>query len=244
MTMAEPALVLLAFLLGAIPFGVVVAELRGGVDLRQVGSGNIGATNVTRALGRSAGVVTTVCDASKGLLPVVAAQLMSFSVLATSTVAAAAFLGHCYSPYLGFRGGKGIAVGLGVSLGMAPIPALLSLAVWSLFLGLWHTVSLASLAAAALLPVSAAILPSTRPFLPVILFILLVVVFKHRGNIRRMRSGTEHQFVEPGRADAGTLTLASAPESLQADPKASHEARGQRAAATSKAAESDEGDSP
>jgi len=187
----DAALIIASFFLGAVPFGVLVNRALGGPDLRTIGSGNIGATNVTRALGRKAGFITALLDITKGLIPVLVGKNLGLDTLSLSLVAAAALLGHCYSPYLGFRGGKGVAVGFGVCLALAPIPAMAALFVWTLSWLMLGVVSVASMAAAAALIPACWLLPQTRPYLPITLFVLLVIVWRHRDNIGRLRRGSE-----------------------------------------------------
>lgn len=183
-----------AYLIGAIPCGLVLARLMGLGDIRQAGSGNIGATNVYRVGGRGLGVATLVLDALKGLLPVLAAmQLFPDSPWKQSLVAAAAFLGHCYPVYLGFKGGKGVATGLGIYLMLSPLAVLIALGVFAGVLWKWRYVSLASICAAGIIPLLVAFERSLPLFL-VTLFISGMVIWRHRGNIERLLSGTENRF--------------------------------------------------
>ena len=196
-----PALLLLvAYLVGAIPFGYLIGRLRG-VDLFKVGSGNIGATNAGRVLGRKFGILVFVLDLLKGVGPVVAAGFAeSESVNALRAGAAAlAFLGHLFPIWLGFRGGKGVATGLGAVSVLAPIPAAAAFATWIVVMLASRTVSLASLAAVVALVLARLTQPA--PFssdeLPITLFLLFgaaVVTVKHRSNIGRLRAGTESQL--------------------------------------------------
>lgn len=206
---------LLAYASGSIPMGVMIAT-RKGVDIRAAGSGNPGATNVGRVLGRRFGILCFCLDALKGATPVLLSggiagvlgqgaagltPVVSWSWLA---VACAAILGHCFSPFLGFRGGKGVATGFGSVLAMWPImtiPAIAAFVVWALVLGLTRLMSLASIVGALVLP--ATVLAMTLglesrgswsgavPFLIVTSLIAAFVVFRHRDNIRRLRAGAE-----------------------------------------------------
>lgn len=184
-----------AYLIGAIPCGLVLTRLMGLGDIRQAGSGNIGATNVYRVGGRGLGVATLVLDALKGLLPVLAAlQLFPDSPWKLSLVAAAAFLGHCYPVYLGFKGGKGVATGLGIYLVLSPLAVLIALGVFAGVLWKWSYVSLASLCAAGIIPLLVVIFERSLPLFLVTLFISGMVIWRHRGNIERLLNGTENRF--------------------------------------------------
>ena len=197
-----PALLLVAaYLIGAIPFGYVLGRLRG-VDLFKEGSGNIGATNAARVLGRKAGITVFVLDFLKGALPVAAVGL--FEVEERNAVragaAALAFLGHLFPIYLGFRGGKGVATGAGTIFVLVPIPAALAIAAWITVVLATRFVAVASLAAASVL-VIAHLAMDAAPFapdtLPVTLYALIGTAFvfvKHRSNIGRLRAGTESQL--------------------------------------------------
>lgn len=198
--MTAPLLLLAAYLIGAIPFGWLIGRARG-VDLFQAGSGNIGATNAGRVLGRKFGLLVFVLDLLKGALPVAAVGFFEVEHpnAVRAGVAAFAFIGHLFPVYLGFRGGKGVATGAGTVLVLAPIPAACAIAAWIVVVLVSRTVSLASLAAVAVLALVRPLQPA--PFsesqLPITLFLLLgaaVVVVKHRSNIGRLRHGTESRL--------------------------------------------------
>ena len=203
--------VLLAYLVGALPFGWLVARWRG-VDLFAAGSGNIGATNVGRVLGKRYGIAVFVLDFLKGALPVALLPVLmpsareAFDGWAGSTrglataVAVAAFLGHLFPVYLGFRGGKGVATGLGTILVLVPGPGLLTLGTWIAWTLGTSTISAASLAGVVVL-MTAQLLGRAEPFgeeaLPPTLYCLaggLLVVVKHRGNVARQWRGTESRL--------------------------------------------------
>jgi glycerol-3-phosphate acyltransferase PlsY len=191
-------LVVLGFFAGSVPFGVLFARARG-IDLRRVGSGNIGATNAARALGKRAGVLVFVCDAAKGGLPIVLARQVlagaPWSPEAVESVVAAvggaAFLGHLFSPWLGFRGGKGVATAFGVFLTISPAAALGAIALFLGVYAVWRLSSLGSLAAAtAFLPLLMA-LGAPPPHRVLAAFMWLLIVWRHRGNIARLLRGEE-----------------------------------------------------
>ncbi|RMG90009.1 MAG: glycerol-3-phosphate 1-O-acyltransferase [Candidatus Dadabacteria bacterium] len=191
-------LVLFAYLLGSVPTGLVLAKAFGLGDPRRAGSGNIGATNVGRTLGKKWGVVTLVGDALKGFIPTALALGAFGSPWAVVTVGFAAYLGHLFPLYLGFRGGKGVATGLGVFLALAPGSVLWAAAVFALLVWRFRWVSLGSLGAAAALPL---ILAYADHPLPVVLLGLAVgalTLWKHRDNIERLLDGTEHRLGQPG----------------------------------------------
>lgn len=181
----------LAWLLGGLPSGVIAAAYAGGPDPRAGGSGNIGATNAFRVGGRNLGLLTLGADAGKGLLAVGAARL---ALDGTGPVAVAALLavaGHCWSPYLGLRGGKGVAVGLGAWLALAPLQTLAAAGAWIAVVSVWRTSSLAALAAAGVLPLLVGLDPDTRKWLPATLALSGIVALRHRENLGRLKEGEE-----------------------------------------------------
>jgi acyl-phosphate glycerol 3-phosphate acyltransferase len=197
---------LLAYLIGSIPFGYLVGRWHG-IDVRQHGSQNIGATNVGRVLGRRWGMFVFVLDFAKGALPVYVAGLLPEPAdgdLLPNTVrvtaALCAFLGHLFPVYLGFRGGKGVATGAGAVVVLVPLEALLVLLAWVVVLAATRFVSLASLTAAALLVVLRLLLaahPWDRDHLVITLFCLFgatLVFVRHHSNIRRLWLGTESRL--------------------------------------------------
>jgi len=188
-----------AYLLGAIPFGLLLGRARG-VDIRRHGSGNIGATNVARVLGRRWGLAAFACDFAKGWLPVF--LLPGWAAAGATTPAwlgpvccVAAIFGHNWSVFLRFRGGKGIATSAGGLLALAPLPVLVAAAVWVAVVWSSGFVSLGSIVAACSLPVWTALTvePGPRAVPLVLLTVLLaaIAVAKHRSNLQRLRAGTE-----------------------------------------------------
>jgi len=183
---AKIAIALLAsYLLGSIPFGLLLARAVAGKDVRAVGSGNIGATNVARAAGRGAAVATLVLDALKGFLAVVLAERVGIAPWLPAWCGVAAVVGHCFPVWLRFRGGKGVATGLGVALAVAPLAAACGAAVWVLFYKLLKISSVGSLAGVVTaLLVSAATAP--RYSVVAIAAIAAIVVLRHRRNVERL----------------------------------------------------------
>jgi acyl-phosphate glycerol 3-phosphate acyltransferase len=199
-------LVVLAYLVGSIPFGYLVARARG-VDILRQGSGNIGATNVGRVLGRRWGILVFLLDFAKGALPVLLASWLpdplvpSLPPHTTSVlVGVAAFLGHLFPLYLGFRGGKGVATGAGVVVVLVPVAALLAVLAWAVVLAASRYMSAASLTGAVVLCI-VRLLPFFRPWdreeIVITVFCLvgaLLVIVRHAANIRRLIQGTENRL--------------------------------------------------
>jgi glycerol-3-phosphate acyltransferase PlsY len=184
-----------SYLIGAIPSGVVLTKLTGAGDVRNSGSGNIGATNVYRTAGRKLGVLTLVGDIIKGVIPVVyAVAIAEFSIEQTAMVACATFLGHLYPVYLGFKGGKGVATALGIYLVLSPLSVLFAAILFISLVWIWRYVSLGSVIAAAAVPPLVYFLEGSLPLLFASLFISIMVVWRHRENIGRLLSGTENKF--------------------------------------------------
>jgi len=209
----------LGYFVGSIPFGVWLARAKQ-VELRQHGSGNVGATNVGRVLGRAWGIGCFMLDMGKGLVPVLGYGLATGAIgagtagvwlmLGWLTVAAAAVVGHMCSPWLGFTGGKGVATGLGAVLGLYPVLTVAGIAaalVWGLAVWLTGYVSIASMTAALALPplgvVTGLIFGASPGEIAVITVLTLVlaglVIWRHRSNITRLRAGTEEKITWTGR---------------------------------------------
>ena len=185
---------LFSFLLGSIPFGYVVGRLKG-VDVRMYGSGNIGATNVSRVLGKKYGAFVLLLDALKGAIPVLLARFLGFPVEYQVLFGFSAILGHCFSPFLRFRGGKGVATGLGAFLAISPEVTLMAVVIFLLVFFLTRYVSLSSIVAAASYPLLFRFIENP----PKVSFILvsvtaLVIVGKHYSNILRLLRGEEKRF--------------------------------------------------
>ena len=179
---------LIAYLLGSIPFGYLLTRAAGKGDIRAVGSGNIGATNVLRTGSKALAAATLLLDAAKGFAAVILAQ--NFLPEAASFAAAGAMIGHLYPVWLRFKGGKGVATLLGVLAPVLPIAAIVYAIVW---VGLLLTIrisSVAGMAAAASAPLTAAVLGEQALF-PMLLGFALLVIWKHRGNIQRLAKGQE-----------------------------------------------------
>lgn len=183
---------LAAYMLGSVPFGVVVAQVMGLGDLRAIGSGNIGATNVMRTGNKAAGVLTFALDAGKGAVAALIAWV-AIGEDAAQTAAFAAFLGHLYPVYLGFKGGKGVATFIGTALALAWPVALAICAIWALVFKLSRYSSLAALIASALSP-ALALAFGHGSMAALFAALAMMIFYKHNGNIRRLLAGTEAQF--------------------------------------------------
>ena len=179
----------LGYALGSIPFGLVLTRLSGRGDVRSIGSGNIGATNVLRTGSKGLAAATLVLDALKATAAVVLARTL-FGEAAETFAATGALVGHLYPVWLRFRGGKGVATLLGVLIALLPVGAAVYAGLWVALLLLLRISSVAGIAAAASAPVSAALLGAQALF-PMLLGFALLVIWKHRTNIARLKAGTE-----------------------------------------------------
>ncbi len=182
-----------AYLIGSIPFGLIISRIMSGVDVRKTGSGNIGATNVLRAAGKTAAILTLFADAMKGLLPTLIAQTLFQDNLATICTGVAAVLGHNFPLYLKFKGGKGVATSYGVMLAVAPWIGLLCLIVWLASSLIWRYSSLAALISFACFPLAVFVtgLSEVKSYAFLSLFLFAMIYYRHRENIKRLLAGTE-----------------------------------------------------
>jgi glycerol-3-phosphate acyltransferase PlsY len=177
-----------AYLIGSIPFGLLLARAAKGVDLRKIGSGNIGATNAARAAGRTMGVVVLLLDALKGAVPTWLG-LEFLGIGSAVAAAAAAFLGHLFSIYLGFRGGKGVATALGIFLVLSPWAAIAALVVYALVLARTHVSALGSLAASTTTMILVMVLSSTPPVRVLCGAMTAVIFLRHGSNLAQLIPG-------------------------------------------------------
>lgn len=205
--------VLLGYLLGAIPFGVLIGKSRG-IDIRAGGSGNIGATNVMRLVGKSWGILTLVLDALKGLGAVLLARWAGADAPEWLGLACgcAAILGHSFPVYLKFKGGKGVATSAGVLIGVAPAAFGVGIGVFAILFALFRYVSLGSIAAAIVVPVASFLFEQAKDepnyFTTYVLVVLgVVVIWRHRANIGRLLAGTENRIggVRKQNVDSGDV---------------------------------------
>lgn len=205
--MAYLGVVAAAYLVGSVPTGYLVGKACG-IDIRSVGSGNIGATNVFRILGKPAGIFVLLVDALKGFLACTVVAGAAFQVVGAAPEAqskelfailggVAAILGHNYTCWLKFQGGKGIATSAGVLIALLPGPFLIILATWLLVFGISRYVSLASITSAVVLPFATWFVGNSGPMIAVAAGLGILAIYKHKANIQRLLSGTEHRFGSP-----------------------------------------------
>ncbi|WP_446425255.1 glycerol-3-phosphate 1-O-acyltransferase PlsY [Mailhella sp.] len=183
-----------AFFLGAVPFGLVIAKTFKGIDPRKAGSGNIGSTNVARLCGMSCGLLTLFCDIMKGVLPVLVAVCVLPSQFQQSLVALAAVMGHIKSPFLGFKGGKGVATTIGALIPLAFLPLLCSVACFFVVVFITRYVSLSSMTMAVALVVFYAVFGYWE-LMPLGVVLAVMIIWAHRANIKRLLRGEESRFV-------------------------------------------------
>jgi glycerol-3-phosphate acyltransferase PlsY len=193
------ALIAASFLAGSIPWGYLAGRMTRDIDLRAVGSGGTGATNVLRTLGARASAVVLALDVLKGFVPVQLAQALGFAPWVAAGAAVAAVAGHCWSPFIGFKGGKGVATGAGAVVSLFP-PTLMALPVLAVIVWTTRYVSLGSLVATLLTTLLAIVAAATGrldwPAAMAIAAIAAIIFSRHAGNISRLREGTERRFGE------------------------------------------------
>lgn len=190
------AMLVAAYVVGSIPFGLVIGRLVYGVDVRHHGSGNVGTTNVFRVLGKRAGVAVLACDMLKGYVPALLAAWL-FDPWYAIFIAAAPVVGHMYSVFLKGSGGKGVATGAAVVLALEPLGFAVILAVWGVLVLSTRYVSLASIVAAALVPVLVIALGDPLPYEIAAVLVAVIVFYAHRGNVRRLLDGSENRVTLP-----------------------------------------------
>lgn len=186
-------LVLGAYLLGSVPFGLLIGWCRG-VDVRERGSRNIGATNVLRVVGKAEAAGTLLLDGLKGAAPVLAARALAAGDAWVAAAGLSAFLGHCFPVFLRFRGGKGVATGLGAVLAALPLVGLTAVLVWLLTALCFRYSSLAALVAAGSIPVATAAREGRGPLLVFTVALAALIVVRHHENIRRLWRGEEQKI--------------------------------------------------
>ena len=186
-------LIVFAYVVGSVPSGYILGKMSG-IDVRSIGSGNIGATNVVRALGKGRGALTLLADTAKGYLPVLVALRLELGAAAMALVAIAAFLGHLYPLFLNFRGGKGVATALGALLALVPTATLVLIVVFGVTVLASRIVSLGAIAAAIAAPLVIWLFSQSLVFFAMGLFLGAMVIVRHRSNIQRLLAGTEPRF--------------------------------------------------
>ena len=193
--MTEWPIWVLAYFAGSIPCGALIARAKN-INIQKHGSGNIGATNVARILGKKAGLFTLVGDVFKGWLVVFLASLWFGKTIIVALAGLAVFLGHLFSIFLNFKGGKGVATGLGVLSFIMPLPTLISAAIFILCLSVSGYISLSSILAAITLPMLGIYFKMPLPFIYLAVILALFTLQKHHDNILRLVEGTEPKFLK------------------------------------------------
>jgi len=199
--MTRIIIVIVAYLIGSIPFGYWIVRGKIGTDIRETGSGGTGATNVSRRAGKAAGVLTLLLDAAKGSAAVLIAKAGGGDEWVIAAAAIAVLVGHMFPVWLGFRGGKGVATGVGIFLILAPIALLCAGVIFLSIVFFTRFVSLGSIVGAVVIPLFVWLqtlvvqpVPDLRPLLSAAIVGALLIVFAHRGNIERLARGTESRF--------------------------------------------------
>ncbi len=200
------ALILLAYVIGSIPWAYIIAKAKG-VDIRKEGSGNVGATNVSRVLGKKWGVICFILDFLKGAIPVIIVRVLTSHGIVCANpdylmilAAIATVAGHVWPVFLNFKGGKGISTSAGTIVALAPITLILCLAIWVILFKVFRYVSLASIIAAAILPLVGFALAkygyekNSTPVIGLFAVLAILAIIKHKSNIVRLLKGTEHKF--------------------------------------------------
>jgi len=192
-----------AYLLGAVPFGKIIAGMAAQIDITQKGSKNIGATNVARELGLKWGLLTLVCDVLKGLVPILVFSACSFtgdisSQMALAVVSLCPLLGHQFSIFMGFRGGKGVATALGIYLALSPIACVLGLLFFLLVVLKWDFISLGSMVSAGSIPIFLALFHQPKPVVFASLVMAALIYFRHGENVLRLVTGKERKWRSRG----------------------------------------------
>ena len=182
-----------AYVVGATPFGYMAGKMKG-IDIRDHGSGNIGATNVIRVLGKKIGIPVFILDVLKGLLPVLVTYWVGRDQYCQIAAAMGAVLGHNYTFYLGYKGGKGIATSAGALFGLVWLPALIAVITWIITFYATRFVAVASIAAAVILPIATVWQTGLSPYFYFTVALAILAIWRHRSNIQRLRAGTENRF--------------------------------------------------
>jgi len=183
----------ISYLIGSIPIGVILSKLKG-KDPRKIGSGNIGATNVMRAAGKTIGIITLLGDITKGFVPTILAVYYEEPKMLITAIGIASFLGHLYPVFLKFKGGKGVATALGVYLAISPLAILINAIIFILVLLKWRYVSLGSLAGSGIMPLTLYILKVPQAYIYLSFIIGVLIFIKHRDNIKRLLEGKENKI--------------------------------------------------
>jgi acyl phosphate:glycerol-3-phosphate acyltransferase len=187
-------LVIFAYLLGSIPTGLVLSKALAGIDPRQGGSRNIGATNVMRTAGKALGAITLIGDVLKGVIPVCIVLLLERGEAWVAAAGLAAFLGHCFPIYIGFKGGKGVATALGIYLPLTPLAVLVNVFFFAGALGVTRMVSVGSILAAIAMPLLIWLGRYPLPYLILSICVDAIIIYRHKENIKRLMKGKENRL--------------------------------------------------
>lgn len=190
----EILLIPLSYLLGSVPTGLLLTKAFSKQDPRQVGSQNIGATNIYRAAGKTLALMTLVGDALKGFIPVSLAMLSHFSEVWIALAGIATFLGHLYPVFLSFKGGKGVATALGIFVALCPGAVVIDFFLFAGILATWRIVSVSSMSAASLMPVLLWMITGSQPYLMMSICVAVLIIYRHKANIQRLISGRENRI--------------------------------------------------
>ena len=183
----------LSFIIGSVPVGVVIAGIKG-VDLRKVGSGNIGATNVLRAMGKIPAILTLAGDMLKGVVPVIAGRYFFDNPAIVWVIGLSAILGHNFSIFLGFKGGKGVATSIGVILVYSPVAGAITIAAWLVTAFITRYSSMGAMIAFGILPLSIYLFDYSAEKVIISVMIAVLLMLRHAGNIKRLIEGTESKI--------------------------------------------------
>jgi glycerol-3-phosphate acyltransferase PlsY len=185
--------IIVSYLVGSIPVGIILAKMRG-TDPRKVGSGNIGATNVMRAAGKTIGIMTLAGDILKGFIPTAIMLHYEQPAIIVAATGLATFIGHLFPVFLKFKGGKGVATAVGVYLAVSPLAILINVVIFVFVLLKWRYVSLGSLVGTALMPAAFLILNQPREYIFLSIIVGIFIFLKHRDNIKRLLDGKENKM--------------------------------------------------
>lgn len=191
-------LCIFAFIMGSIPWGYIIGKTKG-INLREVGSGNIGATNVLRSVGKKEALITLLLDVSKGTIPVLVAKLTPShgdNLFLVGLVGTCAILGHCFSPFLKLKGGKGVATTIGVLLAYSPLAGLITILIWIVAFKFTKISSLGALISFALLPINVYLLNYSDEIILFAFLFTAIIYVRHAPNIKRLLQGTESKIRE------------------------------------------------
>ncbi len=191
-------LCIFAFIIGSIPWGYIIGKTKG-IDLRKVGSGNIGATNVLRIIGKKEALITLLLDISKGIIPVLVIKLIPSygdNLFLTGLVGTCAILGHCFSPFLRLKGGKGVATTIGVLLAYTPLAGFITIIIWIITFKFSKISSLGALISFTLLPINVYLLNYSDEIIFFAFLFTIIIYIRHAPNIKRLLQGTESKIRE------------------------------------------------